>query len=124
MGSHKLSAQVQPTPDETQKQDVIVASSTIISGMCSSQHLANMFSEILVGLGLTSLLRTPSTDGLPLSTVALLLLIAFWSGFVLGAGITLFCVSPSLRRFARHIVLSVLSDEGGARARLARYRRD
>jgi hypothetical protein len=82
-----------------------------------------MLQEVLVGLGLSSFFRPTSSDGLPLSTVVLLVVFAFWAGFSLGAGLILLWVSPSLRRVLRRLLLSVLTDEEGGRDRLSHYRR-
>ena len=85
-----------------------------------------MFNEHwLLALGLGSLFKSQSCDGFPISTVALLVVVAFWTGCVCGSAPVLFCVSPSLRRILQQALLRTLgTDEDHARARLMRYRRD
>ena len=64
------------------------------------------------------------SEGVAITTVVLLSILAFWVGLAIGVALTLLAVSPSLRAFLRRSVLNLLLDEPPGRERLQRYRRD
>ena len=103
--------------------DIVVDPTISLNCFSTVAFRFKMMQQLLLGLGLTSLLR-PTQDGVPYSTVLILLVITFWCGFILGAGLLAFAVSPSLRYYCRAFVLRVLSDDDPARRRLQRYRQD
>ena len=67
--------------------------------------------QIAIGLVLGTLLRSSNHDGLAVSTVVLLVVIAFWIGAVCGWNPLLFFVSPSLHRFLSLNLLRWLFDD-------------
>ena len=81
-----------------------------------------MLQNVLIGLGFGSLFR-PS-DGVALTTVVLLVVASFWLGFLSGAALLGFAVSPSLRNFIRTALLRLLLQDEPGRRRLERYRQD
>jgi Na+(H+)/acetate symporter ActP len=81
-----------------------------------------MWQQALLNLGLSSFVGR--SDGIAVTTTILLIILAFWTGLLVGVVLTFVCVSPSLRQFLRKTLVDWLSDDGNARHRLSRYRLD